>query len=132
MKWMVMLPRVVATLAVVTLAAGAGWHLWDYYLNEPWTRDGKVRSDVTTLAVDEAGLIRTVHVHDNQLVHKGDLLVELDEHYDPRNFIALLRGLNGLEHHIPQAEGVALDEAGNLYLVSERNLFYVFRKVAAQ
>ncbi len=79
MKWMVMLPRVVATLAVVTLAAGAGWHLWDYYLNEPWTRDGKVRSDVTTLAVDEAGLIRTVHVHDNQLVHKGDLLVELDD-----------------------------------------------------
>ena len=83
-------------------------------------------TDLAALTVDP----RSGHIV--ALSQESHLLVELDEHYDPRNFIALLRGLNGLEHHIPQAEGVALDEAGNLYLVSERNLFYVFRKVAAQ
>jgi uncharacterized protein YjiK len=83
-------------------------------------------TDLAALTVDP----RSGHIV--ALSQESHLLVELDEHYDPRNFIALLRGLNGLEHNIPQAEGVALDEAGNLYLVSERNLFYVFRKVAAQ
>lgn len=62
------------------------------------------------------------------LSQESHLLVVLDKDYQPRNFIALLRGLNGLDHYIPQAEGVALDDAGNLYMVSERNLFYVFRK----
>lgn len=83
-------------------------------------------TDLAALTVDP----RSGHIV--ALSQESHLLVELDEHYDPRNFIALLRGLNGLEHNIPQAEGVALDEAGNLYLVSERNLFYVFRKAAAQ
>ena len=87
---------------------------------------GDHMTDLAALTVDP----RSGHIV--ALSQESHLLVELDEHYDPRNFIALLRGLNGLEHNIPQAEGVALDEAGNLYLVSERNLFYVFRKAAAQ
>lgn len=62
------------------------------------------------------------------LSQESHLLLALDKDYQPRNFIALLRGLNGLDHYIPQAEGLALDDAGNLYMVSERNLFYVFRK----
>lgn len=66
------------------------------------------------------------------LSQESHLLVELDEQYQPSEFIALLRGLNGLDHTIPQAEGVALDDVGNLYMVSEHNLFYVFHKESAQ
>ena len=66
------------------------------------------------------------------LSQESHLLVELDEQYQPSEFIALLRGLNGLDHTIPQAEGVALDDVGNLYMVSEHNLFYVFHKEPAQ
>ena len=66
------------------------------------------------------------------LSQESHLLVELDEQFQPSEFIALLRGLNGLDHTIPQAEGVALDDVGNLYMVSEHNLFYVFHKESAQ
>jgi uncharacterized protein YjiK len=39
-----------------------------------------------------------------------------------------LRGRHGLQRSVPQAEGLASDEQGNLYLVSEPNLFYRFSK----
>ncbi|MFP5340066.1 MAG: SdiA-regulated domain-containing protein, partial [Gammaproteobacteria bacterium] len=37
---------------------------------------------------------------------------------------------HGLERDVPQAEGMAMGPDGTLYLVSEPNLFYVFRKPA--
>ena len=45
-----------------------------------------------------------------------------------QSFLALLPGLNGLTRRVPQAEGLALDNAGNLYVVSERNLFFAFQR----
>ena len=86
---------------------------------------GGIMTDLAGLTVDP----RSGHVL--ALSQESHLLVELNEDYQPSNFIALLRGLHGLEHFIPQAEGVALDAEGNLYIVSERNLFYVFRKQPA-
>ncbi|WP_300449167.1 SdiA-regulated domain-containing protein [Accumulibacter sp.] len=83
---------------------------------------GGYMTDLAALTVDpRSGYILA-------LSQESHLLVELNETYQPHSFITLLRGLNGLEHSIPQAEGLALDEAGNLYVVSEHNLFYVFRK----
>ncbi|WLG50608.1 SdiA-regulated domain-containing protein [Pseudomonas sp. FP1742] len=58
------------------------------------------------------------------------LLLELDEKGEQVSFMTLLGGFNGLKKTIPRAEGVAMDEAGTLYMVSEPNLFYVFKKPA--
>ncbi|MCY1465245.1 SdiA-regulated [compost metagenome] len=40
----------------------------------------------------------------------------------------LVGWLSELKHSAPQPEGVTLDKDGNLYVVSEPNLFYAFRK----
>lgn len=56
------------------------------------------------------------------------LLLELDELGEQVSFMTLLGGFNGLKSTIPRAEGVAIDEQGTLYMVSEPNLFYRFEK----
>jgi uncharacterized protein YjiK len=78
--------------------------------------------NLSALAVDP----RTGHM----LVLSADshLLLELDGKGDQVSFITLLGGFNGLKDTIPRAEGVTVDEAGNLYMVSEPNLFYRFEK----
>ena len=74
----VQLGRVLATLAVVALAAFVGWRLWGYYMEAPWTRDGRVRADIIQIAPDVSGLIAEVPVRDNQRVHRGQLLLVID------------------------------------------------------
>jgi len=66
------------TALLVLAAALAGRHLWDYYMMEPWTRDGRVAADVIAIAPDVAGLVTAVQVRDNQVVHAGDPLFEVD------------------------------------------------------
>jgi RND family efflux transporter MFP subunit len=71
--------RVLLTLVVVLVAIGVGWQLWSYYMLEPWTRDGRVRADVVTIAADVSGLISDVLVHDNEKVSKGQKLFRIDQ-----------------------------------------------------
>jgi RND family efflux transporter MFP subunit len=52
--------------------------LWGRYEKEPWTRDGHVRVDVVRVAPDVGGLVTSVSVHDNQPVHRGQLLFVVD------------------------------------------------------
>lgn len=58
----------------------------------------------------------------------SNMLLELDEQGQQVSFMTLLGGFNGLQHTIPRAEGVAMDDKGNLYMVSEPALFYRFSK----
>jgi len=73
------LGRVLLTLFVVLVAVVVGWQLWSYYMLEPWTRDGRVRADVVTVAADVSGLVSDVFVHDNEKVSKGQQLFRIDQ-----------------------------------------------------
>ena len=78
--------------------------------------------DFSSLAVDQ----RTGHVL--VLSDESRMLLELDEQGQPVSFISLAMGFNGLTRSIKQAEGVAMDAHGTIYIVSEPNLFYVFKQ----
>ncbi|WP_244567625.1 efflux RND transporter periplasmic adaptor subunit [Bradyrhizobium erythrophlei] len=66
------------TLAAVAVAALLGWATWQAYMGSPWTRDGTVRAYVVTMAPEVAGRIVRLPAGDNQLVHKGDVLFEIE------------------------------------------------------
>jgi multidrug resistance efflux pump len=63
---------------MVLVALWAGYKLWDYYMDEPWTRDGHVRADVVPVAPDVSGFVTEVLVGDNQQVQRGDVLFRID------------------------------------------------------
>src|SRR2546429_3428564 len=69
---------ILITLGTVALAALLAWAMWEAYMAAPWTRDGTVRVYVVTMAPDVAGRIVELPVADNQFVHKGDVLFEID------------------------------------------------------
>jgi multidrug resistance efflux pump len=71
-----------STLAVVVVAAVLAWAMWGAYMLTPWTRDGTVRAYVVTVAPEVSGNIVALPVADNQFVHKGDVLLQID----PRNY----------------------------------------------
>ncbi|AOH85411.1 efflux transporter periplasmic adaptor subunit [Sphingomonas panacis] len=78
--------RFTATLVLVLIALLVALWLWRRYEVDPWTRDGRVRADVVRVTPDVGGLITTVAVRDNQIVHTGDLLFVVDR---PRYALAL-------------------------------------------
>ena len=94
-----------------------------------WQGD-KVKLPYTTLNMRNLSALGVDPRTGNTLVLSADshMLLELDPSGKQISFMTLLGGLNGLKDTIPRAEGVAMDESGTIYMVSEPNLFYVFRK----
>ncbi|HGA2318014.1 TPA: SdiA-regulated domain-containing protein [Pseudomonas putida] len=80
--------------------------------------------DLSSLQFDE----RSGHLL--ALSDESRLVLELDVEGKPLSTLSLRKGYQGLKATVPQAEGIAMDEAGTLYLVSEPNLFYVFKQQA--
>ncbi|PSC05717.1 efflux transporter periplasmic adaptor subunit [Alsobacter soli] len=72
------LSRVFFTLLVVVAAAVAAFFAWRAYVEQPWTRDGRVRANVLALAPDVSGPVVDVRAKDNQRVRKGDVLFVID------------------------------------------------------
>jgi RND family efflux transporter MFP subunit len=97
------LPRFLVTLLVVAVAAVVAWQLWIYYMEDPWTRDGRVRADVVEIAPDVSGLVAQVFVHDNEAVRTGDRMFQID----PVRFQVALQNANA----VVARDQAALDEA---------------------
>lgn len=68
-----------STLFVLALALIAGWWLWNFYMQSPWTRDGKIRAEQVSITPQVSGSITTLLIKDNQFVKKGDVLFHIDE-----------------------------------------------------
>jgi len=71
--------RVFVTLVIVAAGCAGGYELSDYYLFSPWTRDAKVQADVVNITPDVAGFVDDLRFKDNQFVHKGDVLLVIDQ-----------------------------------------------------
>jgi RND family efflux transporter MFP subunit len=98
-----LLPRMLVTLLVVAVAAVIAWQLWVYYMEDPWTRDGRVRADIVEVAPDVSGLVTQVYVTDNQTVRVGDKLFQID----PVRFSVALQQANA----VVAKDQAAFDEA---------------------
>src|SRR5262249_12399908 len=70
--------RRVATLVIALAAVLISLVAWDHYLTAPWTRRGRVRVQVASVAPEISGQIQELRVADNQFVHKGDVLYVID------------------------------------------------------
>lgn len=73
-------PVLVLLLALaVAITVTRNWNAWEGGKVEQVTDDAYVRGDLTPLSTKVAGIVRAVHVADYQQVHKGDLLIELED-----------------------------------------------------
>jgi RND family efflux transporter MFP subunit len=70
--------RLAFTCVAVVAAGAVAINLWGYYMKAPWTRDGRVRADVVQIAPDVSGFVTDVMVHDNEKVHRGDVIFRID------------------------------------------------------
>jgi len=95
-----------------------------HVVNNPKRDAGMFVRDLSSLQYDE----RSGHLL--ALSDESRLILELDVDGRPLTTLSLSKGRQGLQETVPQAEGIAMDDDGTLYLVSEPNLFYVFKKPA--
>ena len=71
--------RILLTVSMVLLAVFAGRWVWNEYMHSPWTRDGRVRADIVTVAPDVSGWVTNLNVINDQVGKKGDLLFSVDQ-----------------------------------------------------
>ena len=73
-------PLIVLLLAIaIIVTITRNWNGWEGGRVEQVTNDAYVRGDLTPLSTKVPGLVHEVKVNDYQQVHKGDLLVQLDD-----------------------------------------------------
>ena len=125
---------VLLTLLVAAVAVWLGRAMWDVYMGAPWTRDGRVRAYVVTMAPEVSGRIVALSVADNQFVHKGDLLMVID----PTDYqIAVSRGEAAQQQAEASAQNAAREAnrrrlLNDLAVTTEEKQTYESNAVAAQ
>ena len=70
---------VILLAAAVVTTIVWNWNAWEGGRINQVTDDAYVRGDLTPLSTKVAGIVKDVRVSDFQQVHKGDLLVELED-----------------------------------------------------
>ena len=75
---MIKIVKLIVTLSIIGLAAFFGYNKYKVYIENPWTRDGQVRTQVIQVTPRVNGMVTKIHVTDNQRVKTGDLLFEID------------------------------------------------------
>ena len=70
--------KLVATALIFGVAVVAALLIWNYYVTAPWTRDGRVRVQVASVAPQVSGQVTELRIVDNQFVHRGDVLYVID------------------------------------------------------
>ena len=70
--------KILLTLAILGIALFFAYNKYREYIDNPWTRDGQVRTQVIQVTPRVNGMVTKIHVVDNQKVKTGDLLFEID------------------------------------------------------
>jgi len=78
MKYIKLLVKLIVTFSLLASALYVGYNKYEEYFNNPWTRDGQVRSQVIQVSPRVSGTVTAIKIVDNQHVKKGDLLFEID------------------------------------------------------
>jgi membrane fusion protein, multidrug efflux system len=78
--WSVLKRPLLLLMAVVLLAvaAVAGWRYYTYFMAHEWTDDAFIEGRIIQISPKVAGHVLRVYVTDNQEMHQGDLLLEID------------------------------------------------------
>ena len=114
-KFFTILIKLTLTLALFAAAGWFGWQKWHEYFQNPWTRDGQVRSQVVQVTPQVTGRVITIYVHDNQAVKKGDLLFEID----PSTYILKVKQAEGLKIEYERVKKIHARDPG---AVSQKDL----------
>src|SRR6201987_2525264 len=77
-RWIMAIAKRLATLGIALIAILMAVVTWDYYVTAPWTRDGRMRVQVASVAPQVSGQVVELRVGDNQYVRRGDVLYVID------------------------------------------------------
>ena len=75
---MIKIVKLLITFALIGAAGAFAYNKYIDYIENPWTRDGQVRTQVIQVTPRVNGMVTKIHVVDNQHVKTGDLLFEID------------------------------------------------------
>ena len=121
-----LLVKIILNLLIFGGAIFFGYNKFQEYFNNPWTRDGQVRSQVIQVTPRVSGAVVKIAVVDNQQVKAGDLLFEIDP--EPYK-IKLAQAQADLKREQANARGTKIEydrvrkiAAKNKGAVSERDL----------
>ena len=115
-----------ATSAIALVAVLISIVTWNLYVTAPWTRDGRIRVQVASIAPEVSGKIKALRVVDNQFVHKGDILYEID----PFDFEVSLRTNKAVleqrqaDQHVKQLQSQRRQHLSDLAITPEEQQVY--------